>query len=53
VYIESGGPLDTLDATSQLRIDIPEASNISVIAGASDDKINIHDPYVPIATPEL
>jgi len=51
--IESGRPLDTLDATYHLRIEIREAGNINVIACASNDKINIHGPYVTFAIPEF
>jgi len=47
--IESGSPLDALDATYQLRIEVCEAGNINVIARASDDKINLHSLDVTFA----
>ena len=53
VNIESGGPLDALNVTYYLRIEVGEAGNINVIARACDDKINIHGPHATFAIPEF
>ena len=51
--IKVGGSLDAFDATDYLRIEIPKASDICVIARAGDDKINIHGSHATLTIHEF
>jgi hypothetical protein len=53
IDIESGRPLCAMDAIRDLRIEKLEARYVDVVAGASDDKIDIHVPQTAFSIPHL
>ena len=50
---KSGCPLDAIDAPQDLRIEKFEARYIGVVAGASDDKIDLYIPQATFPVPYL
>jgi len=53
IDIESGRPLCAMDAIQDLRIEKPEARYIYIVAGASDDKIDLHILQATLPVPHL
>jgi len=55
IDIESGRPLNVVNAIHDLPIEEPEARYVDVVAGAGDNKIDLHVPEaaLPISHLEL
>ena len=53
IDIKRGRPLRAMDAIGDLRIEKLEARHIDIVAGPSDNKIDLHIPQTTFPVPHL